>query len=418
MAGLALFAAFASLPAGIPVGKILGPTIVYVHEVLVLLAIACLILIVRPRFSTFALPLVFVLTISVATTIGLVSGRDLNRVVGEAKLLLVMTAGYVLAFLIVRAGLVMQAVRVMAIVLWFSATMILLSSLTGIILAGRNESLTAATGTGAVRILTATQTPALAILTALIAYSIIGRVQRLTWLKLGAPALAIIFFGFSRNSLLALAVAAIAASLFSLNWRSVKRLLIMLFYGVVLAVVASVLLLGVQGASSSGWLIEQSTAFTNRVFGGVSGSALATDESAQYRLRETTYLIEAISEAPFLGHGFGYAYQPPIVAEPDSFEVIDGPFYAHNFYLWLFAKAGLLGMLGFLWLAVTPVIRAAQTPTIEAKVSAVVASSLLVICVVNPLPLGPSNSLALGLALGSALAAIRPRGVLSPTTSS
>jgi O-antigen ligase len=130
---------------------------------------------------------------------------------------------------------------------------------------------------------------------------------------------------------------------------------------------------------------------------------MAVDSSVLSRLRENRNLIHAIGTAPALGHGLGYAYQAPS-GKPGFFEATLGTTYAHNFYLWLLVKAGVLGMIGFGLFAVVPVARALRTASVEAKAAAIVAVSLLTICVVNPLPLGTNNALALGMSIGAAMA--------------
>ena len=84
------------------------------------------------------------------------------------------------------------------------------------------------------------------------------------------------------------------------------------------------------------------------------------------REAENVNLWIAIREAPLFGHGFGYAYQPPF-GPAGRFAATFGPYYAHNFYLWLLAKAGIIGLVGFAMFALVPIIRAVRTQSVEAK---------------------------------------------------
>ncbi|KKC03055.1 O-antigen ligase family protein [Mycobacterium nebraskense] len=405
MAGVTLFLAFAALPEGLHVGKVIGPVAIYVYQVAAVLAIGYLIPIVRPRFKDFLLPGMFVLTVLYFTVVGFQMGHDTTMVLHESTTLIEMVIGFVLALLIVYAGYLKFCMRVMVVTLWFSAAMAIFSSLHAIRLAGRAESLEGATGAGqALRIVLSTQTPATAALTALVAASIIGRVRPVTYLAFGPPALIISLLAFSRNTLIAVAVGATVAFFANFGWRALRRSAIV---AAVSAGVAALILPGslflLQHSEAGSWLSDQFTAFNQRVFGGVSASALATDESTLDRLREVARLNAAIAQAPVFGHGLGYAYQLPSGNDPKAFAWTLGPTYSHLFYQWWLAKAGAVGMAAFAWFALTPIVRALRCATVPAKISAAVCAGLLAISAVWPLPEMPMDALALGLTLGTAM---------------
>ena len=404
MVWIALFLAFASLPAALPVGKVIGPVSIDAHQIAVLLAIAFLIPLARLRFSDFVLPGSLLLTVIFFTAIGLGAGHDPERIAREATFLCEVVAGFVLVLLIVRTGYVRQSIRVMAGVLWFSAAMIVASSLTGIRLAGRAESLQGETGAAAIRLLTATQAPALAVLTALVAAQIVGRSRLSMWFILGVPAVAITLLSFARTTLIALAVTAAVALVAGLGWSAMRRSAVLVGLGaasVVVVLPATLFLL--QHSAAGDWLSDQLNAFSDRVIDGVSTKALAVDSSTLARLHENTNLFRAIEEAPLFGHGLGYAYQLPF-GQAGTFTATLGTTYAHNFYLWWLVKAGVAGMVVFAVFALTPVVLALRTRSAAAKISAAVSVGLLAVCVVDPLPLEPPSSLVLGLALGATMA--------------
>jgi O-antigen ligase len=168
---------------------------------------------------------------------------------------------------------------------------------------------------------------------------------------------------------------------------------------VAVAVPGSLFLL--QQSKTGAWLSDQFVAFSQRVLGGVSSSALAVDDSALERLREINLLKETIARAPVFGHGLGYPYQPP--NGDDEFHQILYPAYSHNFYLWWLAKAGVVGMAAFALFALTPVLLAMRCASAQAKISAAVAAGLLAISAVWPLPEMPMDALGLGIALGAAM---------------
>lgn len=410
MVWIALFLAFASLPAALHRSKDIGPVGIYDYQVAILLAIVFLIPLARLRFSAYVVPGGFLLTVAFFAAAGVAGGSDPVATAREAMFLCDLVTGFVLALLIVRTNYVRESLRVLAVVLWFSAGMMLASSLTGLRLEGRAESLQAETGSAqAIRLLTQTQTPALAVLAALVAAQILGRGRLSTHLALGVPALVITLLGFSRSTLIVLAVAAGVAFVASLGWSTVRR-------SAMLAVVAAALvgvvvpgaLFILQHSAGGAWLADQLNAFSHRVIGGVSENRLAVDQSALDRLHEDTNLWRAITDAPVLGHGLGYAYQLPF-GKSGTFTATLGPTYAHNFYLWWLAKAGAVGMASFAVLALTPVVRGVRSASVEAKISAAVSAALLAVCVVSPLPLEAGDSLALGMMLGAAMAFARPR---------
>lgn len=141
MVGVTLFLAFAALPEGLHVGKIIGPVAIYAYHVAAVLAICYLIPIVRPRFADFLLPAMFVFTVLVYTVVGFQLEHEATMVMRESATLLEMVMGFLLALFVVYGGYVKWAIRVMIVTLWFSAFMAIVSSLHAIRLAGRAESL-------------------------------------------------------------------------------------------------------------------------------------------------------------------------------------------------------------------------------------------------------------------------------------
>jgi hypothetical protein len=413
MVWFALFAAFAALPDGLHTGMVFGPVTIWGYHVALLLAICYLIPIVRPPASAYLLPGMFLFIVVYFTVVGFVTGHDAKIVLDETTCLFEVIGGFVLGILVVYCDYVKGAMHAIAVTLWFSAGMVVAGSLHAVTLAGRTESMRGAgggcaamvqcAGAQAFRVITRVDQPAMAVLTALVAASIVGRVRPATYLMLGPPALVITLLAFARNTLLQIAVAAVVAFVASLGWSAVRQTAVFTVVGaVLLAVLVPGSLFLLQHSSAGDWLGDQFTGFNNRVLGGVSSKALSVDDSALARLAEDANLNRAIAEAPVFGHGLGYAYQQPF-GMTGNFTATLGTTYAHNFYLWWLAKAGAVGMAAFALFALTPLIRALRCATPPAKISAAVCVSLLVTCTVTPLPEG-YGALTLGLALGSAMA--------------
>ncbi|WP_292975955.1 O-antigen ligase family protein [Mycobacterium sp.] len=406
MVSVALFLSFAALPEGLHIGKVFGPIPVYAYHVALILALCYLIPIVRPQLSMFRLPAMFVLTILFFTQVGLAADNAVDRVVHEAMYMLELVVGVVLALLIVYADYIKGTLYAVGATMWFSAGMVIAGSFHSIQLAGRSESM--ADMAGAVdtnRIITTAETPAIAVLTTLVALQILGRGRAAAWLVFFPPAMIVTALTFARSTLLAVGVAAAIAILTSMNWSTLRRTGQLLLLGAaLLAVTLPAALFLLQHSEAGVWLGNQIVGYNNRVLGGVSTDALAVDESTLDRLRENAKLNRAISEAPLFGHGLGYAYQMPFGNDPNWFTATLGTTYAHNFYLWWLCKSGAVGMAAFAWFALTPLIRGLRSASALAKAGAAVSIGLLVICNVAPLPEEPASALVLGMALGSALA--------------
>lgn len=409
MVAVTLFGAFAALPEGLHVGKVIGPLAVYAYQGAALLAIAYLLPKVRLRFSDYLLPGVFLLTVLYFTALGFETGHDATMVVRESTTLIEMVIGFVMALLVVYGGYVRWTMRVMVVILWFSAAMAIVSSFHAIRLAGRAESLEGATGAGqALRIVLSIQSPATAALSGLVAAAVMGRVRPAVYFAFGPPALIISLLSFARNTLIAIAVAAAVAFVTSFGWPAIRRTARMVaFSAAVFALTVPGSLFLLQHSGAGAWLNDQFSAFNQRVLGGVSASALAVDESTLDRLREVARLNDAIAQAPVFGHGLGYAYQLPSGNDPNAFSWKLGPTYSHLFYQWWLAKAGAVGMLAFAGFALTPVVQALRRATPQAKLAAAVSCALLAITAVWPLPEMPMDALAIGLALGATMAFAR-----------
>nr|WP_207383912.1 O-antigen ligase family protein [Mycolicibacterium komanii] len=398
-----LFAAFAALPEGLSVGKVVGPVTIWIYQVAAVLAICFLLPSARTRFTDFVLPGIFVLTVAYATFTGFATDQTEVVVWRESTTVLEMVVGVVLGMLIVYGKHIESSMRALIVVLWFSAGMAVVSSTTGFRLAGRSESLEGTTGASeAVRFILSTQTAATAVLSALVAATIVWRVRPVLYFALGLPTVVISMLSFSRNTLIAMAVAGVIAFLGSMSWAGIRRAIkaLAIGLGVIAATVPGLLIL-LQQTKTGLWLSDQLTAFSGRVLRGISSNALAVDESAQARVREVTLLRDLIPETPVFGHGLGYAYQKP--NNDDEFGTIFYPAYSENFYMWWLAKAGAVGMAAFALLALTPLVLALRCASAPAKISAAVVGSLLAVSAVWPLPEQPHDALGIGLAIGAAV---------------
>jgi hypothetical protein len=405
MVWFALFLAFASLPESLHIGKDFGVVTIYLYQVaLALAAIYLLMPATNVRWSAYLLPAMFLATIAGYAVVGIAVGNPIDRVLREFLILLELVGGFVLAMLIIDAGYVKETMRAIAVTLWFSAGMLVAASFHVIVLAGRTEHLEKGLGAAeATRLVTNSQNPAIAVLTALVAAQIVGRVRPATYLMLAPPSLVIALLAFARHTLLLMGVAAAIALLASPGWQAMRRTaMASVIAAAILAVTVSGSLLLLKHSPAGSWLGDQFTAFNNRVLHNVSGSKFAMDPSILSRQAENAKLSRAIGQAPVFGHGLGYPYQLPF-GDRDSFSATLGTTYAHNFYLWWLAKAGAIGMAAFSLFTFIPIVRGLFSASAPAKIAAALSVALLVNCTVDPIPEDPGDALVLGLALGAAL---------------
>ncbi|MGY1812851.1 O-antigen ligase family protein [Blastococcus sp. SYSU D00820] len=384
----------ATLPAAIPTAIHPGPYTIYLFEIP--LAIAAAYTAVRVRPGTGRRVAAAIAILCVTYIVGLVTETDQIRRVAEFQSLLDLVTALYVASGIRKWGIHKQVQRVVAGVLLWSAAMVLLAALGVIDVGGRTE--TAHLGDQAfeaTRLLTNTQFLALAVAVGCLVRVVTGRENFGALSLFAAPSLVILLLSFSRNTLLGLLVAiAVAVAFSGHRVRKIVR-------GVTGLIAAATLVWVVawlsQGTAFAAWLAEQGRAYKERVFGGLTDGGLQFDPSAGARRRETTNLLNHLSDQPLTGHGLGYAYQP---AFGSGFDATLGPYYAHNFWLWLLVKAGFPLAIGFALAISGPLLNRHAWNSRAAVAAAAASAALLIICFVAPLPLDNWNSLALGLTLG------------------
>lgn len=159
------------------------------------------------------------------------------------------------------------------------------------------------------------------------------------WWLLGAIAGSVVLtvLSYSRNSLLAIAVAMVVAvaafGVTPLAERISRTIGLVLL--ATLAVVIFVVLAGLLG----GIFADVVDAFDGRVVSGVQTDAVTTDPSVLWRVDETRLALDSIRENP-LGTGFGEFYRAAQANEP--FRGNDGRLYVHNFFFVWMVKLGVV----------------------------------------------------------------------------
>lgn len=407
---LAIVFAFTVFPDGVPFFVYVGGVQLYLYEPFLVFALAWSLTLFRS--ITFAMN-IFLIGMLVATAWslgGLASGSPFSFINADVRPLVDLCMAIPVAAAMVATGRARHAFRVIVVVLWVSAAMTALSSATGLKLVGREEAATlnfsGSTSDDATRFLTTATDLAIVVLSGVLMSALVYRL-RVGWLVIATPAFVIVFFAFSRNSLLGVAAALVVAFLWAAADSRLKdsllRLLVVLFVLVALFLVTQ---FAPGLLTSVGWLRVQLDAVSQRVFGGISASALSSDPSANYRALEITYLVPAIAQSPLVGHGFGYAYKPPL-GSGLGFFAVQGRYYAHQYYLWLAVKVGILGsgLLYAGWIAAAARGVRARGAVTLGLVAGLAAA--LTISAVAPMPNGEPGVLVVGGVLG-ALASWKP----------
>ncbi|UOT05840.1 O-antigen ligase family protein [Rhodococcus opacus] len=324
------------------------------------------------------------------------------RIIGDIRTPIQLVMALVVAAVYIETDTARKCAEALKWTLWFSAILTILASVSGLKLAGRSGDSTLIGNSDAVRFLTATNFPALGTVCVCAALIVLGRASLRSTAMWTIPALIILLMAFSRNHIIGLALAVLVALVATRDLRTIMRAVIRV------AVAAAVLVLVTWGVTSSvfddfpghSWAKLQADSYASRVLEGLTEESRERDSSALYREEETQRLTLSISEAPVMGHGFGYAYKPA-EGQRGSWFYDQGPYYAHNFYLWALVKSGVVGLFLFLAALARPLIRPVLRPTNPVATSfAAAAIGLLGVSWVAPMPLGSPSAVVLGALVG------------------
>jgi hypothetical protein len=407
---LALILSSIALPAFLPTTFEVAGLTLHAHEPFLVIALVYTMVKFPSTRRSNLIALAFAGAIAVALLVGFAHQNSMTKILYDVRPLLECLAALVVASRIYGTPLAQQCFRVLSWVLWISALVTLAGATTGLPVGGRTEdaSLTSVTGNdaAATRLLTEATFPALAVLCAVIALAIAGRIRvRDSWM-LSVPALLIVVLSFSRNSILAVAVAILFAVLASRRVDAFIRGSVIVVS--VLAVFGLLVVLGPALAQLPGgdFINTQVHSYSDRVLGGLTSTVQATDPSVQFRSRENSFLMQGFLSSPVFGHGFGYAYKPSVSGA--SFLLDYAPYFAHNFYGWLAVKGGAASVLLLLVAVASPLLRSLRNASSTSFALAAAFAAMLAVSVVAPVALSTNSALLFGGLLG-ALAASTDR---------
>lgn len=403
-----------AFPAVIPYSVQFGPTTVFLFEpFLVIAAIWALLTHPNPKVAHFriagmALLLVF------GTLVGVAAQHPPLEIIGDGRGLLTTVLAALVATRIYGTRYAHSSMLILRVSLWVSLAVTVAASILKFPVAGRSEaaalflSSSGAGSSDSTRYLTSASQLAVLVASISVALVLANRVALKQALPYLLPSTALSFLSFSRNSFLAILIAAIFAIIASRAMRSlavILRLTVIVGFPFLLFVLAHASI----GLPGGDYVLAQTNAFSTRVLGGLEASTLADDTSAIARVNEDNFMMAAIAQSPITGHGFGFAYRPAI-GPPGSFSATKGQYYGHNFYLWMMVKTGVIGLVAFLYFAFSPVLKALKRPDNSALLGLASANlGLLAAIIFAPFPndVGNGGSLAVGLLFGLLIAAAK-----------
>jgi len=413
--------AFTAMPAIIPRGiSQFGLSVYFYESTLIVAAIYAWTQLPPVRYAmSRSLAMAAIAIFGIA--LGFLLGNPTSRVIEDPRGLIQMSIAILVAARVAYSPIESTVVRATKWSLWVSAILIVAASLSGIKLAGRTEDAGLSfvgqgerALSGASRFLTSATHFSLAVTCICVGLLVVrASTFRKVWTYL-IPAAIVVFLSFSRNSLVALSLTVIVALLVNRQFRDFVRTVTGVAIVAVTTWIVSLFARASTDLPSVSWFVTQIDAYWDRVFSGLSGEVIASDTSAQYRVKESQYLTAAIAESPLYGHGTGYAYRPA-VGPAGSYTQTSGVYYAHNFYYWLLVKSGLIGFAAFVYASFLPLIAAWKRATPRTAVLIGTLVGFLAISTVAPMPLGTDSgaALLLGSLIGLVCAEVQKPVVVS-----
>lgn len=416
---LTMFVLFMPWPPQVRLAGFFGGVGFYVFDLLMPLALFFA-LRAKPRMARarFALPFLCVGIFGLA--VGLIRGASVDAAVRDFRPVLYFFIALLIGGLSYRGAAQRKWILgILGFVLWYSVVGILVSTATSQSLVGGTISSprTGVAGfdvSGIVSRFQIQSTPlALLVLCVCLCLPLTGasmdhRSARATVL-LAVPSAIVVFFSYSRNSLLAVGVAVAATLIFSP--RRLKLALKMPLYVLSLLLIA----FPIQWMDSTWYQsgLEEVNAYGDRVLEGLSENSLRKDAGVELRRLENRYAMETFRANPIIGLGLGTKYRPVLPAFYEVFPEGIGPTYAHNLYAWYLAKTGLVGLTSLLVALAVPLARSVRGPSRSIGINLAVAAAVIGILATNfvaPYMNALNGAVMIGLSLGFLSASGSPIG--------
>jgi O-antigen ligase len=314
----------------------------------------------------------YTIVIALEAAVGLVHRQPFSAFTQDLRGPIYLVCGYFIASRLVTRSRLRKAVGAAAIVLWYSAGLMIVTIATGVeILAGRTEEVRAYQASGNAEVIDATRfivdSKGLAFMALVVAVTVlfsrpVTSRQRWLCLALAVPAFIVTFLSYARATLIALVVCTVVVVVLKRAVSFDRRRV--LATGAVLATVVG--LVGLTGTASllndaNGNVVARQVAgFEERVLGGLTSDTVDSPGNT-YRLMENRYALEAAARSPLFGHGIGASFKPTTFGDRSLSAFENDPAFGtrfiHNGWLWYLVKAGGVGVLAFILFVFTPVLR-------------------------------------------------------------
>ncbi|AFA72176.1 O-antigen ligase-like protein [Gordonia polyisoprenivorans VH2] len=408
-----VISATVAVPSPIPVAVPIAGIQVRVYEPL--LALSVLYLLVHrwqrshkgsgERSLTLAVMVPMIAATTISAMVGVVLENPFSKIFSETRSLLVTVLSLVFGTLIVRETKILTTVtRMVPTILVVSGISTIGASLDYWTVSGQQSDISGSTAEVARVVTPATYLAVVFICGVTSAY--ISGAHTPRGLPIGVilvTALPVAVLSFSRNVILAFGVSIVFGLVVGLSIRALSRAGVVAVISAIPAGILALVTILLPPSRLTAWLNSAADLYSKRVLDGISENAIAIDRSAQFRFQqENPYLYQSISDRPLLGGGAGFAYKPIHTGRAISDKSDDLRYYAHDLYLWMLTKMGIVGTALFLLpvivsLAIGYVCSRHRYIYVFAGGASV---SLLAVCAVAPLPLTLESTFVFGATLG------------------
>jgi len=402
--GVVVFVTFGSFPAQVPERIYVGGFGVNLSELALILGAAYVAAKYPPNRLTDRCAAAISLVTAFFAFIGVLSHTPMNQIANDSRGLFGLSLALFIAGRIAATPIVATALKSLRLTLWVSFAIITLGSLGALEIQGR-LSAAALDGGAAADSVTRVQSPtvhiASAVLAICIALWIVKPHSFRPTVMYMLPALGITILGFSRNALLTMAITCVVAIILERTFRAGVRATFVVAGMALVFSATGALLERLSDLPGLDYVHRVYSAYTDRVFGGLSADVMATDSSTVYRDYEITNMKAAINGHELAGHGMGYEYQPVRDSKTPT-----SSYYAHNFYMWSVVKTGFIGLSIYAVAFLAPLVRAVRgvRPAPFRSVCVGAAVGLLYVSSVAPLPLSSNGGPLIGTLIGAAAA--------------
>jgi len=132
------------------------------------------------------------------------------------------------------------------------------------------------------------------------------------------------------------------------RWRFIKRIMPAVILGILIVIILAAALPG---------QVDRVVYVLSDRLGSLLDNPFRREGSLQWRVIETRYALRQIGRHPVFGLGLANSYRPPMESEADTMYSGWASRYIENGYLYIAVFMGLVGLIPFIWLCVSYLLR-------------------------------------------------------------